>query len=123
MTRKQFEADDAMKKKFPLWKEFYEFWEMYGKKVALWQAIRAYHKLNMKERQMAFDALPEYVQSTPNVLYRCHPATWLNQKRFYDETIVPKQPKDPFLTVALDIVNQSQPYNGSGNNQPIRRIQ
>lgn len=120
MTRKKFESDPDLQKRFPLWKEFYDFWEIYDRKVSFLNAIRAWHKLNFQERKQAMEAAPAYVKSTPNLQYRCHASTWLNQKRFYDEIIEPSKPNDPFLNVALDIVNQFQ--HGSGNQNPIRSI-
>lgn len=84
--------DDYIKKD----KECFElFWELYAKKVGREKAIKSWSKLSEDEKVMALQHVTMYVKSTPEVKYRKDPATYLNQKAFYDEIINNGQSKQP----------------------------
>jgi hypothetical protein len=81
---------------------FDEFWVKYPRKVAKKTAMQSFAKLPMDEQELALDALEthcEYWKLKETATdYIPHPATWLNQGRYYDELdMQPKQPKKPAL--------------------------
>lgn len=73
---------------------FDQFWAAYPRKVGKDKAMRAFAKINPTEEQL-YRILEElerqkkaYGWCKENWKYIPHPATWLNQKRWEDETIV-----------------------------------
>lgn len=67
---------------------FDAFWVAYGKKVAKGAAEKAWRRAATSEQvvNLIMQAVPRYVASTPDLQYRKHPATWLNQRCWEDET-------------------------------------
>ncbi len=94
---------------------FNDFWILYDKKVAKFPARKAFLKLTFKEIEQAMFVVRDYVASTPDEKFRCHAATWLNQKRFIDEIIVPKtkeqQQDDEFKKVLQSRLNKYHESN------------
>ena len=76
-------ASDDSNSIFP----FLEFWEMYGKKVELQKCRLRYSKLDETDRRMIRERLPEYIAATPDVTYRKHPSTWLNNRCWEDLSV------------------------------------
>jgi len=68
---------------------FAEFWEAYGNKKGRSITLKLWKKIPLKTRVKIMDALPAYVESTPELTYRKHPATWLRGQHWEDE-IVPR---------------------------------
>ena len=91
---------------------FNEFWNLYEKKVARLAAERAWLKLSFREIEKVFDVVRNYVLSTPDEKFRCHASTWLNQKRFNDEIIIPKTKEqaqdDEFMNVIQSRLNKNR---------------
>lgn len=66
---------------------FHEFWALYDKSKGKDRAIKKWASLSMKVRKTIMEALPAYVQSTPDKQYRMDPTTYLNGKRWEDEIV------------------------------------
>jgi len=67
---------------------FYIFWEMYDKKYDYQKCIKLYAGLSKKDKHAIYDYLPNYIKSTPNKLYRKHPANFLSQRTWENEIIL-----------------------------------
>lgn len=67
---------------------FDEIWQLYNRKDAKHNAIKAWRKLSESERQRVRQHLPAFVQAHPDKKYRPMLATYLNQKRFLDDEII-----------------------------------
>lgn len=81
---------------------FDDFWRKYPRKVARKTAMQSFMKLAVDEQEMAIEALDTHIEywklKETATEFIPHPATWLNQQRFYDELkLTPKQPKKPAL--------------------------
>lgn len=75
---------------------FADFWNLYDKKEDRIKCERKWKALTNKERELCIQAVPAYVTSTPDKAFRKHPATYLNNKSWENEIIVPG--KSPPLT-------------------------
>lgn len=75
------EADDPL--------GFDAFWEAYSRKEGKKPARRAWGRLSRKARAAALAHVPAFVASTPEVRFRPHPATYLNERRWEDEALPP----------------------------------
>lgn len=64
---------------------FEEFWNMYNHKKDRAKTEKKYNKLNEKDRELIKNTLPNYIKETPDVKYRKHPSTYLNNKSWLDE--------------------------------------
>lgn len=70
--------------------EFDLFWELYDKKVGDKGKIASkYNKLSMEDKQAIHLHVPKYIQSQPDKKYRKNPETYLNNKSWLDEIILP----------------------------------
>jgi hypothetical protein len=81
---------------------FDEFWSKYPRKVAKKTAMQSFAKLPMDEQELAIDALDTHLEywkiKETETDFIPHPATWLNQGRYFDELeIKAKAPKKPAL--------------------------
>jgi hypothetical protein len=81
---------------------FDEFWSKYPRKVAKKAAMQAFAKLPIDEQELAVDTLDTHLEywklKETETDFIPHPATWLNQGRYFDELeLKPKQPKKPAL--------------------------
>ena len=81
---------------------FEAFWTKYPRKVAKKTAMQSFAKLPMDEQELAVDALETHLEywklKETEMDFIPHPATWLNQGRYYDELdMKPKQIKKPGL--------------------------
>lgn len=66
------------------------FWELYDKKVGDKNKIASkYNKLSTEDKQAIFLHVPKYIQSQPDKQYRKNPETYLNNKSWLDEIILP----------------------------------
>ncbi|MBR1449796.1 MAG: hypothetical protein IJ588_13785 [Prevotella sp.] len=68
---------------------FSEWWEMYGKKIDRGKCEKKWAKLSPEEKQACIAATPAYVASTPDLQYRRHPMTYLNNKS-WENQIIPR---------------------------------
>ena len=64
---------------------FEKFWSMYNKKVGTKDAKTKFLKLSQKDIDKIFITLPHYLKSTPDIKFRKHPVTYLNQRTWEDE--------------------------------------
>lgn len=70
--------------------DFDLFWELYDKKVGDKNKIASkYNKLSTEDKQAIFLHVPKYIQSQPDKKYRKNPETYLNNKSWLDEIILP----------------------------------
>ena len=81
---------------------FDDFWIKYPRKVAKKAAMQAFSKLPIDEQELAVDTLDTHLEywklKETESDFIPHPATWLNQGRYFDELeLKPKQPKKPAL--------------------------
>ena len=81
---------------------FDEFWSKYPRKVAKKAAMQAFAKLPIDEQELAVDALDTHLEcwkiKETATDFIPHPATWLNQGRYFDELeMKAKAPTKPAL--------------------------
>lgn len=81
---------------------FEDFWSRYPRKVAKKTAMQSFAKLPMDEQELAVDALETHLEywklQETATEFIPHPATWLNQGRYFDELeLKPKALKKPAL--------------------------
>lgn len=70
--------------------DFEYFWELYDKKVGSKEKIASkYNKLPIHDKASIFLHVPKYIQSQPDKKYRKNPETYLNNKSWLDEIILP----------------------------------
>ena len=81
---KEKEKEDYLKNTFA------QFWNMYDKKVGRETCEKKWARLTEAERQKIFATLPGYIISQPDKKYRKNPETYLNQKSWNDEIIIPE---------------------------------
>lgn len=71
---------------------FIDFWELYDKKVGDKNKLeKKWSKLPQKVKYKIMEYLPKYKMITPNKQYRKMPETFLNNKSWEDELIIPKE--------------------------------
>ncbi len=70
-----------------IWPTFGDWWEAYGKKVDRAKCERKWASLTQNEREQAYRHTEAYVIATPDVQYRRHPATYLNNANWNDEEL------------------------------------
>lgn len=69
---------------------FEKFWDLYDKKVGNKEKVKAkFLSLKQEEKEKIFEHLPDYIYSTPDKKFRKDPATYLNNKSWNDEIIIP----------------------------------
>lgn len=76
-------VESAIEASFCLW------WDMYGKKIDRAKCFKKWQKMTDAERDACIEATPAYVASTPDLQYRRHPATYLNNKS-WENQIIPR---------------------------------
>lgn len=64
-----------------MWKQF---WNSYDKKVGTAKAKEKFLSITVEEMPSVVSAAEVYAKATPEVKYRKHPITWLNQKCWLD---------------------------------------
>jgi hypothetical protein len=70
---------------------FIKFWDMYNKKTGTKDAKIKFLKLSDKDIDNIFKTLPYYLKSTPDIKFRKHPVTYLNQRTWEDEEYMPRK--------------------------------
>ena len=86
---------------------FEVFWNLYDKKEDKMKCITRWHNLTNKEREACIEAIPIYVQSTPDKQYRKNPSTYLNNKSWENEII---KPRPSGMVPAMSIDNLPDNY-------------
>ena len=64
---------------------FNDFWNLYDYKVDKKKCIPKWNRLKLETQQKIIDYLPGYIKSTPDKMYRKHPATFLNNESWENE--------------------------------------
>lgn len=74
---------------------FEKFWASYGKKIGRGAAEKSWNTATRDPAtiDLILSAVPRYVSATPDLTYRKHPSTWLNQRCWLDD--LPAAPNDP----------------------------
>ena len=67
---------------------FNDFWDLYDKKVDTKKCQKKYSELHQLDKQIIFERVSDYVNSTPDPKYRKNPLTYLNGKCWEDEIII-----------------------------------
>ena len=65
------------------------WWNLYDKKIDRAKCERKFNKLTHAEQQACIVATPAYVASTPDLQFRRHPMTYLNNKS-WENQIIPR---------------------------------
>ena len=68
---------------------FSEWWDMYDKKIDRGKCEKKWAKLTDAEKRACIAATPAYVASTPDLQFRRHPMTYLNNKS-WENQIIPR---------------------------------
>ena len=74
---------------------FEKFWNLYGKDIQKDKCYSEWKFINTIDKDKILNTLPKYIASTPEVQYRRHPITYLRNKGWLDEVIIPKS-QNPF---------------------------
>jgi len=74
---------------------FEKFWNLYGKDIQKEKCYSEWKFINTIDKDKILNTLPNYIASTPEVQYRRHPITYLRNKGWLDEVIIPKS-QNPF---------------------------
>lgn len=88
LVRKKESNKEDSKKEY----SFEEFWSLYGKKVGKEKAKQKWSKLKDKEKEEVLLALPAYIQSRPDAVYRKDPERYLSHRVWEDEIVLFGQP-------------------------------
>ena len=70
---------------------FERWWKLYGYSKSKDKCMEKWLRMTYEERKLATERTPSYVASTPDLRFRKHPTTWLNQKCWNDEVCVPEK--------------------------------
>lgn len=85
---------------------FQKFWNLYDKKVGDKEKVKTkFLALKPEDKEKIFEHLPAYILSTPDKKFRKDPATYLNNKAWNDEIIIPtfnKKNNEPRIYTAED---------------------
>lgn len=69
---------------------FEVFWDLYAKKEDRVKCEVKWKQLTDAEREECIKKIPDYVRATPDKQYRKNPATYLNNKSWENEIIIPR---------------------------------
>lgn len=67
--------------------DFQAWWNLYDKKIDRAKCWKKWAKMTSEERRACIAATPAYVASTPDIQYRRHPMTYLNNKSWENQII------------------------------------
>lgn len=81
---KYHQEDDDMDRA-DLVKDFDVFWTTYGKKVGRAPALKKWMKLKRVDINKILATVEDFVRAHPDIQYRPHPVTYINQRRWEDE--------------------------------------
>jgi len=82
---KQLTLEPINNKTLKLYYSFEEFWEAYGKKVDYKKAKQKYLLLTTPEKIEIFKTLADYIKSTPDIKFRKHASTYINNKSWEND--------------------------------------
>lgn len=69
---------------------FNDFWILYDYKADKKKCIPKWNRLKAEAQKKIMDYLPGYIKSTPDKMYRKHPATFLNNESWENEIVKDK---------------------------------
>jgi hypothetical protein len=78
---------------------------MYGKKIDRAKCEKKWEKLSFAEKQAYIAATPAYVASTPDLQFRRHPMTYLNNKS-WENQIIPRNNGTDKPTIEQQRINK-----------------
>ena len=87
--------------------DFEDFWQAYQKKVDRNRCMKLWAKLSPADKKACLDAVPLYVESTPDVTYRKNPSTYLNNRSWENEIIIrqtEQQQRQQRLNAAAELI-------------------
>lgn len=98
---------------------FEDFWNLYPRKVAKQNAVKAWRKIGADDSQAIIDSIMANVRERINgewkgkdVQYIPHPATYLNQRRWEDEPAAAATDDDDYRPTIQEMLNRKFEENG-----------
>lgn len=70
-----------------IWPTFEDFWNLYDKKIDRSKCEKKFKKIQQEAREKIMLHLDDYVKSTPEVIYRKNPYTYLNNESWNNEIV------------------------------------
>ena len=70
---------------------FEAFWEAYGRKIDRPKCERKWARLSKEDKRACMEYIPKYVASTPDIQFRRHPTTFLNNRSWENDLPTPPQ--------------------------------
>ena len=95
LSNKDFKSNKELIEKNIVDERFEKFWNLYGKDIQKEKCYSEWKFINTIDKDKILNTLPNYIASTPEVQYRRHPITYLRNKGWLDEVIIPKS-QNPF---------------------------
>jgi hypothetical protein len=85
------------------------FWDLYDKKTGKETCIKLYNKLSREDKEKIFNHIPLYKEARPDKQYRKDPQTYLRNKTWNDEIVMPKNDMglSNFINTINDIRNEN----------------
>ena len=96
---------------------FIDFWILYNYKVDKKKCVPKWNRLKAGVQKKIIDYLPGYIKSTPDKLFRKHPATFLNNESWENEIIEDKKLTTDFKP------RTASPTLGQDNNEWKKAIE
>jgi hypothetical protein len=69
---------------------FDQFWDLYDKKIDPGKCKKKWLKLKQSEKEGIMEYIPKYIAVEPNKKYRRNPETFLNNRSWENEIIMPE---------------------------------
>jgi hypothetical protein len=93
LSHQRAEKTQMTEEQIWVFNQFDEFWKKYGKKVGRTPALKKWMKLQRVDVEKILETVDAFVLANPDLQYRPHPITYLNQRRWEDElpTTMPKK--------------------------------
>lgn len=88
---------------------FDDFWELYDKKVGRSKAEKLYSKISTNDKAKIFEHIEPYKQSQPDKKFRKDPETYLRNRAWEDEIIMPQNTKNNYqnlINIHQEIMNE-----------------
>lgn len=110
---------DAESTEALLYPQFPDFWNTYNKKVGEENCKILWANLLQAEKEKIMAYLPDYIESTPNILYRKNPEKFISQKSWNDEIISANKPANngsnhPLRNLTPEYLNELNKRTGGG---------
>lgn len=100
---------NSEKSEIQVWPTFDDWWDAYSKKIDRPKCEKKWKKISQGAREKIMSHTEDYVKSTPDLQYRKHPATYLNNESWNNEIVIPtngKQTQHDKLSAAMQRVNE-----------------